>query len=55
MLLWHGRFGAIENVCDQPPAVWQFDLVAVNVLYCFLINQEQVILTGPPGDVNVLA
>src|SRR5215831_7443145 len=53
--LRHRRLRAIDHVGDQTRAERQLDVVAVDVAHLLLIDDEQVIAAGTPGDVDVLA
>ncbi len=53
--LSHRRFGTIDNVIKQLFTVRQRYVCAINSLDAFLVNQKQMIGTGFPGDVHVLA
>ena len=54
MLLRHRRLGAVHDIGDQRAAVRQHHILAIDVARLLLVDEKQMALARPAGDVDVL-
>ncbi len=55
MGLGHGGFGTVEDIVNQLGSVGQGNILAIDVLDSFLIDQEEMLPAGTSSDVDVFA
>ena len=53
MRLRHGAFTALKDIALDALVIGQRGIGTIDIARAVLVNEEQVILAGPPGDVDM--